>query len=90
MEGGGDAAGQELAFGVLEGEVGGEGDAGAGLELAFEGVAVDVDDAGQDEEAAGVEGAGVGGGAGGDAAVVQQEVTLGERAFGQHLAAGDP
>ena len=91
MEGCADAVGKELAFRLAEGEGGGERDAGAGLHLALEGVAVEVEDAGQDVEAAGVEGAGRTRAADGvDAAVVQQEVDGGE-AFGeQDVPAFDP
>ena len=55
VEGGGDAVGQQLGFGVPQGQVGWEVDAGTGLQLAFERVAVQVDDAGQDQQAGGVE-----------------------------------
>ena len=55
VERGGDAVGEQLQLGVRQGDVGGEIHAGARLHLAFERVAVDVDDARQHQQASGVE-----------------------------------
>ena len=55
VEFGGDAVGQQLAVDVEQRAVVGEGDAGARHDGALEGIAVQVDDAGQHQQVAGVE-----------------------------------
>ncbi|MNQ75704.1 hypothetical protein D3C85_905080 [compost metagenome] len=55
MEFGGDAVGQQLAVYVEQGAVIREGDTGSGHDGALEGVAVQVHDAGQHQQLAGVE-----------------------------------
>ncbi|KAG1320344.1 hypothetical protein G6F63_014310 [Rhizopus arrhizus] len=70
MEFGGDAVGQQLAVDVEQRAVIREGDTGPGHDGAFEGVAVQIDDAGQPQQVAGVEPGGAAGGRG--AAVVDQ------------------
>ena len=60
MESGGDAVGEQLRFGFRQREIGGEIDAGARLHLPLERIAVQVDDAGQHQQAVGVERPGIG------------------------------
>ena len=55
MKGGGDAVGDELPVGVAQRKRRVEADAGPRHDLAFETVAMDVDDAGQHEQAVGVD-----------------------------------
>ena len=54
VERGGDAVGGQLAIGIQQRHLGGHAHAGPGHELTLERVAMQIDDAGQDEQPAGV------------------------------------
>ena len=92
MERGGDAVGQQLRLGVAHGGRDGERDAGAGLDLAFERIPVQIDDARQHQQPGRIEppvrfeiGADPG-----DAALGQQHVGHWLHAVGQqHPSPGD-
>jgi hypothetical protein len=55
MEGGGDAVCEQRPVRIAQREIDIEGHAGAGHDVAFEGVAMAIDDAGQHQQAGGIE-----------------------------------
>ena len=79
-----DPVGQKLRLSVTKGERGGKADAGSWLKLPFEGVAMDVDDAGQREKSACIEDPPAGAAAEPQRPVaVEQEGCVGQGAVGQ-------
>ncbi|MNT51480.1 hypothetical protein D3C72_1884470 [compost metagenome] len=92
MEFGGDAVGQQLAVHVEQGVVVGKGHAGPGHDGALEGVAVQVHDAGQHQQVAGVEPRGASRGRGArviDQSALKPQAGLGDAARGQDTLACD-
>jgi len=91
VERGGDAVGEQLRLGVAQRQRGRKVDAGAGLQLAFERVAVQVDDPWQDDEAAGIDGGAglVGRVESDDAAGVEVDRGFGLAAIGQQDPAAE-
>ena len=86
----GDAVGQQLPFGLGQRQIEGEADAGARLDLPLEGVAVDVDNAGQHLQPARVQHRATTA-ARRDTPLGDPQITGDEPSVGkQHLAAGNP
>ncbi len=91
VEGGGDAVGEQLPLGLGKRQADREVDAGPRLHLPLEGIAVDVDDPRQHQQAAGVEiVTRRAASQRGDHAVFQQQIALVQPPAREHAPAGDP
>ena len=86
--GGGDAGGEELGGGVPHRDLRAEADAGAGLQRALMRIAMDIDEAGKDEEAGRIQPLRPGRGGGGDPGRAEVQRAGGEARLAEDRPAG--